>query len=249
MPPVSTEPAAPASRAKLITVIQRKGGVGKTTITVNLAAVEGQNNIPAPDEDAPVVAVGIDPQGSLEQWTRRVDEDALPYDYVITKGRLGELPKLLEDPVVRRAIADTPGFLETEEDGERDADPLGKGPAADAMREVLQYTDLALVPIEPDFLSKDPAEFTIERVLKPRGIPFMVVINKWDPRSEGDLEKVQRWCQERGYPYAPQAIRAYRIHAHAAENGLTVIQYKESGSALRAREDFYKLGLAVEQAL
>jgi chromosome partitioning protein len=243
----------PYRKAKVVTLVQRKGGSGKSTVTVNLAAVAGENNPPeSPEENCPVVAGGIDAQGSMEEWSRRVPEDKLPFDYVVTKGRLGEIPKLVDDPTVERIYLDTPGFMDTNPDAALDADPLGTGPAAEAMKEVLELTDLALVPITPDFLTHSPAEFTIERVLKPRGVEFLVLINMWDSGSDRfhkDLEKLRDWCRARNYPYVKHAVRRYKLHAQAPEKGLTVIQYAESGTALRAREDFYKLALAIEQAL
>lgn len=254
MPPQTNTP----NRAKVISMIQRKGGAGKSTLTVNLAAVSGQSNPPADAQAAcPVVAAGIDPQGSMEDWADRVPEDKLPFDYLVTKGELGLFPKMLTDQTVRRVFVDTPGFMDINPTADFDADPLGTGPAAQAMQEVLDVTDLALVPITTHYLTWKPAEFTIERVLKPRGIKFLVVINMWDSGSDRGTERAphpeltarRAWCDERMYPYAQQAIRHYKIHSRAPEDGLTVIQYAESGTALRAREDFYRLALTVEQAL
>lgn len=241
------------SRAKVIAFINRKGGVGKSTGTVNTAAVLGQNMLTgavSPDDPSPVVAVGIDPQGSMEEWASGVAEEALPFDYVTTNGRPGMIAELKGDSAVSRIIVDSPGFMDTDPDAQYDQDPLGKGLAADALRDMLEVTDLAVVPVTPESMSHKPTEYTVERVLKPRGIPYLLVVSLWDPRDgEADLVKVQNWIDERGYPRAPDPIRRYKIHAHAAENGLVVTQYKESGTALRAREDFYKLAIAIGQAL
>lgn len=230
------------------TLICRKGGTGKTTIAVNLAAVIGENTTPNPEgEDAPVVAANIDPQGSMEEWADRVEEDSLPFDYLSTRGDNALLAKLKREPGVRRIIVDSPGFLDTDAEAERSRDPLGHGSAADSVRALLAITDRAIVPINPEWLTYNPVEYTIERVLKPSGIPFLVVINKFDPRDgDDDLRKVIRWINERGYPRAPEPIRRYKIHIDAAERGLVVTRYKPSGTALRAREDFYKLALALD---
>ncbi|MGW4805830.1 nucleotide-binding protein [Kitasatospora sp. NPDC004272] len=241
--------------ARVIIVIQQKGGSGKSTITVNLAACMGRSAAllsgPVdPDEDSPVVAAGIDPQGSLERWADRVAQDKLPFDYVVTRGRLGILPELKKDPKRKRVLLDTPGFIEVDPDKGWGDDPLGDGRVADALREALELADFAIVPITPEWLSWEPVEFTIERILKPRGIKFIVVINLHDPRDgEAQLEKVKNWIDERGYPRMPDPIRKYKVHSNAAEKGEVVTEYKDSGIALRAREDFMTLALCVEQAL
>ncbi|MET9206755.1 ParA family protein [Streptomyces bacillaris] len=241
--------------AKVIVVIQQKGGAGKSTITVNTAACAGRSAVMSNADEstgAPVVAAGIDVQGTLEKWCAGVREEALPFDYVVTKSKLDILPNIINDPDRRRIIVDTPGFLDVDPDAKWGDDPLGDSRTADALREVLEVADLALVPITPSKITWDECEYTIERVLKPRGIPFLVVINMHDPgkdKTETQLNKVKAWIDERNYPRVADPIRRYAIHEHAYENGDLVTEYKMSGTALKAREDFMRVALTMEQML
>jgi chromosome partitioning protein len=238
---------------KVVVVVQQKGGTGKSTITVNLAAVSGRSAGPvADDEGSPVVAAGIDVQGTLERWCAGVRETALPMDYLVTKGKVGILPAIAGDTSRRRVFVDTPGFIDVDPDTPWGEDPLGTSRSADALREVLELADLAIVPITPSKATWEEAETTIELILKPRRIPFLVVVNMHDPsddRNEVQLDKARRFVTDRAYRLAPAPIRRYKIHEHAYENGLLVTEYRKSGTALNAREDFMQLALAVEQML
>jgi chromosome partitioning protein len=56
--------------------------------------------------DAAVVAAGIDPQGSLEDWADNVPEEALPFDYVVTRGKVGLLNELKGQASRKRVFVD-----------------------------------------------------------------------------------------------------------------------------------------------
>ncbi|MEY9961356.1 ParA family protein [Streptacidiphilus sp. MAP5-52] len=243
----------PEREARVVVVVQQKGGAGKTTIAINTAACAGRSAVQSPgDSPSPVVAIGIDVQASLEKWCAGVREDALPFDYLVTKGKVGLLANVVDDPERRRIIIDTPGFLDVDPDAEWGSDPLGESRTADALREVLDLADLAIVPITPSAITWDEAEFTIERILKPRHIPFLMVINMHDPgkdKQEVQLDKVKAWIDERNYPRVSDPIRRYTIHENAYENGTLVTEYKLSGTALKAREDFMRVALTMEQML
>ena len=86
---------------RIIAVANQKGGVGKTTVTMNLAAVAA--------ETSRVLVVDVDPQGSAGFWADQAG-DGLPFDVAADENpaNLAQLRSLDYDVV----FVDTPGSLE-----------------------------------------------------------------------------------------------------------------------------------------
>ncbi|KUI36244.1 ParA family protein [Mycobacterium sp. GA-2829] len=224
-------------------VLNQKGGVGKSTIAVNLAAVTADvlNHSDDPDASSPVLALSVDPQGSAVWWASRMDD--LPFHIAQAHDDLEGLTKLKDLPGIQHVYVDTPGWIDLDGGG-NSSDPLGRGPAADVLRAVLDMADQVIVPIETEPLSFDPTARTISKVLEPRGLRYLVVINNWDPRDGvGDLNQTREFVKANGWPLANTVIRHYKLHARASADGQVVTEYPLNRVALQAREDFYKFAL------
>lgn len=235
--------------ARITAVVNRKGGVGKSTLTVNTSAITAHVLGPSPEgEPDYVAAVSADPQGSTTWWSERVGDD-LPFSFIQTKSRadLAFFAELKQSRKVKHAFIDTPGWMDLPDDEKQKAgDPFGQSAAADAMRAVLEVADDVIVPIEPEPLGFMPTKDTIEEVVKPLGKQYWVVINNWDPRDgEADLEQTKNFVRAQGWKLANTVIRHYKVHTRAALEGMVVTQYKKNRVAMEAREDFYQLAVEI----
>ncbi len=208
---------------KIIPIANQKGGVGKTTITMQLAAILSRR--------FRVLVVDVDPQQSTVWWAENA-RDRLPFDFA---GR--QSPRMLAH--VRElkvdydfVLVDTPGSLED----------------TPTLETVLDAADYVVIPLTPEPLAIDPTVRTISRLIEPRHLRNSVVLNRIDGRIPNQLGCWQEILDTTlGTPRFESHLRQYKAHADAPVLGQLATDAPDTRRTAGLISDVTRLGLELAE--
>lgn len=217
--PVQAGGAAVAARASdpwVIAVANQKGGAGKTTLALGLAATTADSNGRA-------LVLDVDHQGSAQEIAELAG-DSLPFEFTADTdpGRLRLLRRVRDYDSI---FVDCPGNLTDTE----------------ILEGVLESTDFVLIPFIPEMQYMNPTRRTAEFVAS-QGIPYLVVVNCADPlRGTGPVEAAWGVLDRWGVPRARTFIRRYVAWSQAQTEGQMITQYRGDRSWRNALDDMRRL--------
>lgn len=201
---------------RVTAVINQKGGAGKTTLSVNLAAGLARR--------ARTVLLDLDPQASAQEWARQ-GADAWPRALTVRSvaGDLARLRPHDEHADCEHVVLDCPPSLESP-----------------ASAFALRCCDVALIPVLPspvDLWASVRLQQRIEAARRERpALRAYLVINQVEPRSALSAA-LDLALSEFGLPTLQARIRRRAAFRAAALEGVPVYQLGRRGAAAAADID------------
>lgn len=200
-----------ADSPKILAIVNGKGGVGKTTTAVNLAAILG--------EKQEVLLVDADPQGSATWWVERSDKG---FTFDLTQeteaSLLTHLRKIKEYQLI---VVDTPPALRSE-----------------SLKAVITASDYVILPTPAAAMDLTALIDTVRSTVSPLNISHRVLLTKVDPRSLKETLEAQNTLLELGIPACHAFIRHYKAHERAVLEGKPISEWK--GKNAREAEADYR---------
>ena len=190
---------------RTIAIVSQKGGAGKTTLAVNLAAEAARSWVS--------LIIDTDPQATASRWSQwRGGGDPEVVDCgapSLLAGKLAKAAELGAD----LAVIDTP-------------------PHADAMaRQAARLADLLLIPCRPRAFDLAAIEATAELVRSSRK-PAFVVFNAGPPRAPHIYREAAHLIGgEFGLEIAPVVLPERAAFHHSTAAGLTAPEHHSQGKA------------------
>jgi chromosome partitioning protein len=204
---------------KILAVVNGKGGVGKTTTAVNLAAIWGQNQR--------VLLVDADPQGSSTWWVER-NQTGMIFDLAkeMSTQKLGELRQIVEYDLI---VIDTPPALRSE-----------------LLNAVIAESDYLVLPTPPAPMDLMALIDTVRTAVKPLGIAYRVLLTKVDSRSLKETLEAQNTLLELGIPACHAFVRNYKAHEKAVLDGVAITDWRGK-NAQEASADYRRVAEELER--
>jgi chromosome partitioning protein len=188
-------------KVKTLALIAQKGGVGKTTIAVNLAVAAGVQT----------ALFDLDQQESAVIWSDRRKEE-LPHVEFLTERRLPDGLQAAERQGFALAIIDT---------------PPAAGPQAYT---AAQSSDLVLIPCRPSLIDLDAIRRTAQ-LIKAADVSAFVVLNAAPHSATTLLDDARAIVEGAGLSVAPIVLRERSAYRAAWPLGKAVTETDPRGKA------------------
>ena len=204
---------------KIVAILNGKGGVGKTTTAVNLAATFAQKK--------KVLLIDADIQGSASWWCGR-SEKGMGFDLSqeTNPKLLGDLRKITGYDLI---MVDTPPALHSE-----------------ALAAVVASADYLVLPTPCAPMDLAVLIETVREAVTPVGTPHRVLLTKVDTRSLGEVLEAQNTLIKLGIPVCQAFIRAYKAHERAALDGVAIHQWR-GNNAREAESDYRRVANEIKR--
>lgn len=189
---------------QIITLAAQKGGVGKTTLAVNLA-------VAAQAAGVRTALFDLDPQESATAWSERREAE-LPHVEPISARRLDQAIDAAEANGFALTIIDTP--------------PAAGAEAAAAA----QRADLVVIPCRPSLIDLDAIKRTAQLITS-TGRAGVVVLNAAPPTASTLLDDARTLAEATGLRVARTVLRERSAYRAAWPYGLGVIEHEPKGKA------------------
>ncbi|MEL6458741.1 MAG: ParA family protein [Cyanobacteria bacterium J06621_15] len=196
---------------KVIAILNGKGGVGKTTTSINLAASFA--------EKKKVLLVDADVQGSASWWFSRSDSGmGFDLSQETNPKLLGSLRSIKGYDLV---VVDTPPALHSQ-----------------ALAAVVTNADYLVLPTPPAPMDLAALIDTVKEAVTPVGTPHRVLLTKVDTRSLREALEAQNTLLNLGIPACNAFVRIYKAHERAALDGVAITNLR--GKNAREAESDYR---------
>jgi len=204
-------------KLKTLAVVAQKGGTGKTTLALNLAALAASDGLR-------VALVDCDPQRSAASWWETRESD----DITLIERTASDLPMIQE-----AARADGYDLLVVDTRPSVEAETM----------QAIQSATVAVIPTRPGILDLRAVAATAQLVTA-SDTPGVIVLNQCPPpRSENEptlTAEARTVANTLGLPVAPPVVSMRAALSYCLNDGRSASEYEPGGKADQETRAFWR---------